>query len=223
MCLMCELIRRLVPAVSRARIAASELVMLLGRRDQLAGHDERVEAEQPRLAPEAVDELGQAAVAELRDQLDVEAPIGIEVVDQVPAGRRGDDLVGDLVEPIEHLGRHDLDHVDRRRDLEHQTDLADLVEVRLRHLDHAEAAIALGDHEPVLGQREHRLAHRSRADAEPLAEQRRRIQLPGLELAGHQRRLERATNLIAEAPVMDDTDVARLDAGRGHAHSESLD
>ena len=97
MCLMCELIRRLVPrclvpsSPGPARDAPR-------RTRPAAGRGELIEAKQPGLAPQTVDELGQPAVAELRDQLDMEAPVGIEVVDQVPSGRRVDDLVGDVAD-----------------------------------------------------------------------------------------------------------------------------
>ena len=85
---MCELIRRLVAVVSLARIASISSWCSWPKRPA-ARLGERDEPEQPGLAPHAVDQLGQPSVAQLRDQRDVEAPVGIEVVDQVARGRGG--------------------------------------------------------------------------------------------------------------------------------------
>ena len=76
MCLMCELDQ----ALGARRVACpdrrQQLVVLLRRGHQLAGHGQReVEAEQARLAPQPVNELGQAAVTQLRQKLDVEATV----------------------------------------------------------------------------------------------------------------------------------------------------
>ncbi len=90
-------------------------------------------------------------------------------------------------------------------------------------LDHAEPAVALGDHEPILDEVEHRLANRGRRHPEPLAEGGRRIQLAGFEFAGHERRLECPSHLIAEAPAVDDGDVARLVVASGTALLSRLD
>ena len=173
MCLMCELIKLLVAAVSLRPHRVDQLVMLLRGCDEHPRLRERDEAEQPRLAPHPIDQLGETVVAELGDQQHVVAPVGIQVVDQVAARGGGDDLVRDLRQLIEDLRSDDLRDLDGRRHLEQETDLTDLVKVDIGHLHHPEAAVSFRDHETVLGEIQHRLSDRRRGYAEALAERGR--------------------------------------------------
>src|SRR5262249_3901927 len=90
---------------------------------------------------------------------------------------------------------------------EHESDLADLVEVCLGYLDDPEATLSLSDDEAVVDKREHGFANRCRADAKALPQHGSRIELPGDELTRNQCCLQGALHLVAQAPTIHDRDV----------------
>ena len=139
-------------------------------------------------------------VARQGQQAEVEAagrPRGSAI--RSPVAARRDDLLGERPQRLERAGSAVPASATVDRDLDQRADLRVLVQLPLGDLGDPEALVRHGVDQALLGEVEHRLAHRRGRDAEAGGQRGRRVHLARAQLPGDQRGPQRVRDLLAVA------------------------